>query len=166
MTAILLVFGAPLLIAGAMIDPQGLHLWGLITYTAIMLVLMPFAEGWQLLATQLILPTAGRSRLAAVVNLWLGGTLVGVAAISFAASALSYPRQGARIDPAGHLLIPFAPKTGIAIGLFALCMLVSTGCWGAISPILRPDVAIKGALITGCVLFAVVYIGGYLLVVT
>jgi hypothetical protein len=66
--AITAIFGLPLLIAGAMIDPQGLHLRGLITYTAIMLVLMPFAGGWQLLVTQLVVPTAGRSRVGAVLT--------------------------------------------------------------------------------------------------
>jgi hypothetical protein len=162
-TAILLIFGAPMLIAGAMIDPQGLHLWGLITYAGIMLVVMPFA-GWPLLATQFVLPTAGRSRTGAVASLWFGGTLTAVAVTFWICAVLDYPRPDARIDPMGHWLIPFAPKTGVAGGLFCLCMLVSCGVWGAISPILRQEVAIKGALISGCVLFAVVYVGGYLLV--
>jgi hypothetical protein len=164
--AVAAIFGLPLLIAGAMIDPQGLHLWGLLTYTGIMLVLMPFMGGWQLLVTQLVVPTAGRSRAGAVFNLWIGGTLLGVAAISFIASVLSYPRPGTDIDASGHLLIPFMPRTGLAIGLFAICMLVSTGCWGAVSPILRPQVAISGALISGCVLFVIVYGGGWLLLAT
>jgi hypothetical protein len=106
-TAILLIFGAPMLISEAMINPEGLHLRGLITYTAVMLIVMPFA-GWQLLLTQFVLPTAGRSRLGAVASLWFGGTLVGVAVIFWLYSVLSYPRPGARIDPMGHLLIPFA----------------------------------------------------------
>jgi hypothetical protein len=163
MYAITAIFGLPLLIAGAMIDPQGLHLGGLIMYAAIMLVAMPFF-GWQLLATELVLPSAGRTRLGAVIGLWIGGTLVAVAAISFIASSLSYPRPGVAIDPNGHLLIPFAPRAGLAIGLFALCMLVSTGLWGAAASLLRPEVAISGALITGCVLFGIVYGGGWLLV--
>jgi hypothetical protein len=166
MYAITAIFGLPLLVAAGMIDPNGLHLRGLLNYTAIMLVLMPFAGGWQLLVTQLIVPTAGRSRLAAVVNLWLGGTFVAVAAIWFILSVLSYPRPDARIDPTGHLLVPYAPKTGLAIGLFALCMLLSSGCWGAIAPILRPQVALSGALISGCVFFGIVYAGGWLLVLT
>jgi hypothetical protein len=79
---------------------------------------------------------------------------------------LGLPAAGAVIDPSGHLLIPFMPRAGLAIGLFALCMLVSSGVWGAASPILRPEVAISGALISGCLLFAVVYVGGYLLLVS
>jgi hypothetical protein len=165
MYGVAVVFGLPLLLAGAMIDPAGLHLWGLIGYTGIMLVLMPFA-GWPLLLTQFVLPTAGHSRLGAVASLWFGGTLTAVAAISWLHSVLGYPSAGAAVDPMGHLLIPYAPRAGLAIGLLALCMLISSAVWGTISPILRPDVAIKGALITGCVLFAVVYVAGYLLVVT
>ena len=100
--AVTAIFGPPLLIAGAMIDPQGLHLRGLLTYTGIMVVLLPVAGGWQLLVTQLVVPTAGRSRVSAVFNLWIGGTLLGVAAISFIASVLDYPRPDTdhRRDPA------------------------------------------------------------------
>jgi hypothetical protein len=164
MYVIVPIFGLPLLIAGAMIDPQGLHLGGLITYAAIMLAFMPFLGVWQLLATEFVLPNTGRTRLGAVISLWIGGTLVAVAAISFIASALSYPRPRVAIDPTGHALIPFAPRAGLAVGLFALCMLVSTGIWGTAASILRPEVAIPGALITGCVLFGIVYGGGWLLV--
>ena len=148
-----------------MIDPQGLHPGGLITYAAVMLALMPIG-GWLLFASQLVLPSAGRSRLGAVIGLWLGGTLTAVAAIFWIYTVLDYPAADAVIDPTGHLLIPFMPRAGLAIGLFALCMFVSSGCWGAISPILRPEVAISGALITGCVLFVVVYGGGYLLLIS
>jgi hypothetical protein len=162
--AITAIFGVPLLIAGAMIDPQGLHLGGLIMYGAIMLVAMPFL-GWQLLATEFVFPSAGRTRLGAVIGLWIGGTLVAVAAISFIASALSYPRPRVAIDPTGHALIRFAPRAGLAIGLFCLSMLVSCGVWGTVAPILRPQVALSGALISGCVLFAVVYGGGWLLLI-
>ena len=73
MFGITIIFGLPMLVAGAMIDPQGLHLRGLVTYAAIMLVLLPFAGGWQLLAAQLVFPTAGRTRLGAVFSLWIGG---------------------------------------------------------------------------------------------
>jgi hypothetical protein len=110
-------------------------------------------------------PPAARD-LGAVFSLWIGGTLVAVAVISWIASVLDYPRPGAKIDPSGYLLIPFAPRAGLAIGLFALCMLVSCGLWGAISVILRPEVAISGALISGIVLFALVYGAGWWLVLT
>jgi hypothetical protein len=162
MFGVTLVFGGSLLVAGTMISPAGFHLWGLVSYTAIMLVLMPFAA-WPIFATQLVLPTAGRTRLRAVINTWLGGTLTAVCVIFFIASVLGYPSPGANIDPSGHLLIPFAPRAGLAIGLFFLCQFVASGLWGAVSPILRPEVAIRGALITGCVLFGVIYGGGWAL---
>src|SRR6266851_3280100 len=98
MYAIAAVFGGTLLIAGTMINPDGLRLWGLINYTLIMLILMPFAGGWQILATQLVLPTAGRTRLAAVLNTWIGGTLVGVSVIFWLASVMSYAPNSSRVD--------------------------------------------------------------------
>jgi hypothetical protein len=165
MLGVSLVFGVPLLIAGAMIDPQGLHPGGLITYAAVMLALMPIG-GWLLFASQLVMPTAGRSRLGAVIGLWLGGTLTAVAAIFWIYTVLGYPAPGAAIDPSGHLLVPFMPRAGLAIGLFAICMLVSCGVWGAASSILRPQVAVQGALITGCALFVIVYGGGYILLIS
>jgi hypothetical protein len=162
MFGVTLIFGGSLLVASTMISPDGLHIWGLISYTGIMLVLLPFTA-WPIFATQLVLPTAGHSRLGAVFNLWIGGTLTAVCVIFFIASVLGYPSPDAKIDPSGHLLIPFMPRFGLALGLFCLCQFVASGLWGAISPILRPEVAIRGALITGCVLFAVIYGGGWAL---
>ncbi len=148
-----------------MISPDGLHIRGLVSYAAIMLVIMPFAA-WQIFATQLVLPTAGPTRMRAVFNTWVGGTLTAVCAIFFIASVLGYPGPDARIDPSGHLLIPFMPRFGLALGLFCLCEFVACGIWGAISPILQPRVAIRGALVTGCVLFLVMYSAGWWLVLT
>jgi hypothetical protein len=165
MLGVTLVFGLPMLLAGAMIDPQGLHLWGLVSFTGIMLILLPIA-GWYLFAAQLVLPTAGRTRLGAVFNLWLGGTLVGVAVICWIWEVVGYPRPDARIDASAHALIPFMPRAGLALGLFCLSMLVSSGVVGAVAPILRPEVAIRSALIGGAVLFVVVYGCGYLLLIT
>jgi hypothetical protein len=48
-----------------------------------------------------------------------------------------YPRPDARIDAPAHALIPFAPRAGLALGLFCLSMLVSCGLVGAVAPILR-----------------------------
>jgi hypothetical protein len=165
MLGVTLIFGLPMLVAGAMIDPQGLHLWGLVTFTGIMLILLPIA-GWYLFATQLVLPTAGRRRLGAVFNLWLGGTLVGVAVVCWIYEVMGYPRPDAPIDAAAHALIPFMPRAGLALGLFCLSMLVSSGVVGAVAPILRPAVAIRSAVIGGCVLFGLVYGAGWYLVIT
>jgi hypothetical protein len=81
-----------------MVMPEGLHLAGLVNYTLTMLVLMPFGGGWPLLATQFALPTAGRTRLAAVVNTWIGGTLLAVAVTFWVASVMSYDPSGLRVD--------------------------------------------------------------------
>jgi hypothetical protein len=152
-----------MLLAGAMIDPGGLHLGGLLTFTAVVALVLPFI-GWPSLLLSAAFPPAGKSRLRSVVTFWVGGSVTATAVISFIASALSYPRPGTAIDPTGHLLIPFAPRFGLALGLLCLSLLVSCGCWGAIAPLLRPQVALMGALISGCLLFLVVYGAGWALV--
>ncbi len=164
MFGIAAIFGLPLLIAGTMVNPEGLHLGGLIAYTLVMLVLMLFGGGWQLLVTQLILPTAGRNRLAAVVNTWIGGTLVAVAVIFWLVSVMSYDPSALRVDWSAHALIPYAPRLGIGVGLFTLCQLVASGLVGAIAPLLRPETAIQTAVIGGTVLFGLLYGAGWLLV--
>jgi hypothetical protein len=153
-TAIFLIFALPLLLAGAMIDPGGLHLGGLIS----------FIIGWPSLLLSAAFPPAGKSRLRSVVSFWVGASLTGTAVIWFIDSVLSYPRPGTAIDPTGHLLIPFAPRFGLALGLFCLSLLVSCGCVGAISAVLRPDIAIRSAVVGGIVLFGLVYGAGWLLV--
>jgi hypothetical protein len=117
-----------MLLAGAMIDPGGLnidpgglHLGGLITFAAIIAVALPVI-GWPSLLLSAAFPLAGKSRLRSVVTFWVGASVMATAVIWYIGSVLSYPRPGAQIDPVGHLLIPYAPKTGLAIGLFALCM--------------------------------------------
>jgi hypothetical protein len=162
--AVAAIFGVPMLIAGTMTNPEGLHLLGLVNYTLVMLMLMPFGGGWLLLVTQLVVPTAGRTRLGAVFNTWVGGTLLAVAVIFWLASLLSYDPSGLRVDWSAHVLIPYMPKTGIAVGLFFLCMLVSSGIVGAISPILRPETAIGSALVGGIALFTLLYAAGWFLV--
>jgi hypothetical protein len=151
MTTIVLVFAVPLLLASAMIDPAGLHL------------ALPFL-GWGSFLIVFAFPPAGESRPRSVLAFWLEGSVIATAVISFIAAAMSYPIPGTRIDLTGHLLIPFAPRAGIAIGLFGLCMLVSCGVVGAIAPVLRREVAIHAALIGGTVLFGIVYAAGCALV--
>lgn len=73
MLAVILVFGLPVLVAGAMIDPEPISVRALITYWGIMGAITPFAA-WPLFLIQIASPPAGRSRLAAVVNVWFGGT--------------------------------------------------------------------------------------------
>jgi hypothetical protein len=162
--AVAAIFGLPLLIAGTMVMPEGLRLAGLIEYTLIMMVLMPFGGGWLLLATQFALPTADHTRLAAVFNTWIGGTLLAVAVTFWLASVMSYDPSGSCVDWSAHMLIPYLPKTGIALGLFTLCQLIACGLVGVISPFLRPETAIGSALTGGTGLFVLVYAAGWFLV--
>src|SRR4051794_31787567 len=157
MFAVTIIFGLPMLFAGAMLDPQDLNPPSLVRYWAIMLVLLPIAA-WPVLLTQLALPTAGRSRLAAIFNVWIGGTTLTVCVIHWFAALLSYTPSGPQVDL--HRLIGYSPKIGIALGLFVLSLLVSCGFWAIVAP-LRPQLALSGALITGPVLFALVYSAGW-----
>jgi hypothetical protein len=151
MYAITAVFGLPLLVAGAMVNPEGLHVWGLLTYAAIMLILMPFV-GWPILLQAAIFAPAGESRPQSVMATWIGGTLVGVAVIFWLYSVLGYDLSGSRVDWSGHVIVPYWPRLGIALGLFGLCMLISSGVVGTIAPILRREVAISAArsFVTPC----------------
>jgi hypothetical protein len=163
MTLIVLVFALPMFLAGAMISPEGLHFSGLLALTSIVLVGMPFFA-WPSFAQAALFPTAGESRTKSVVGFWIGGGLVVVAGLYFVISTVGYPPPVAIIDQSGHLLVPFAPRAGLAIGLFALCQLVACGVWGVLSPVLRVRTALFGAALTGCTLFVIVYGCGWLLV--
>jgi hypothetical protein len=162
MLGIVLIFAVPLLLASAMIDPSGLHLGGMLAYAAVLFAILPFAA-WSSFALVAAFPSAGESRLRSVLSFWIGASVTATAVTSFIASAMSYPRPGARIDLGGHVLVPFAPRAGVAIGLFALSMLVSSGVVGGVAPLLRPEVAIRSVVIGGGALFLVVYGAGWLL---
>jgi hypothetical protein len=166
MFGVTIVFGVAMLIAGTMINPDGLRLGGLIAYAGIMLILMPFGGGWLFLATQFVVPTAGRTRLGAVFNTWIGGTLLAVAVIFWIASLLSYDPSGLRVDWSAHALIPYRPLFGIGLGLFTVCQLVAWGLVGAISPILRPETAIGSALVAGTALFIFLYSAGWFMAIS
>jgi hypothetical protein len=165
MYAIVGIFGLPLLLAAAMISPTDLNLMGLLSCIVVAAIALPFI-GWRTFLITAVFPLPGESRSESLVQLWIGGTLVLVAVFYFLGSAFSYPPATTRIASDAHLLIPFAPRTGLAIGLFCLSMLVSCGCWGALAPLLRAEVVVSGALITGFALFIVVYGGGWILVLT
>jgi hypothetical protein len=163
MTFIVLIFALPMFLAGAMISPEGLHLGGILALTAIVLVGLPFTA-WLSFGQAALFPTAGQSRASSVLSFWVGGSLLAVAALYFIISVVGYPSAGATIDQTGHLLVPFAPRAGLALGLFALCQLIASGVWGAFAPVLRSQTALFGAALTGCILFAIVFGCGWLLV--
>jgi hypothetical protein len=165
MTLIVLVFGLPMFLAGAMISPEGIHFGGLLALTVIVLIGMPVIA-WPSFAQAALFPIAGQSRTSSVVSFWIGGSLLAVAGLYFVMSMAGYPSAGAIIDQTGHQLVPFAPRAGLVIGLFALCQLIACGVWGALAPLLRAQTALCGAALTGCILFAIVYGCGCLLVCT
>lgn len=163
MTKIVVVFAPMMLLSGAMVNPEGLHLRGLLTCAAIMLIVMPFI-GWPVLAQAAMFPPGGKSRSRSVLSTWIGGTLVGVSVIFWIASVLDYDPSGRRVDWSGHVLVPYWPRLGIALGLFGICMLVACGVVGAIAPLLGREFAIRTAGISGAGLFAVLYTVGWALV--
>jgi hypothetical protein len=118
---------------------------------AIFALLLPFA-GWRVFLTVFAFPPAGTGRVAAVLNLWLGGTVMVVAVINLAIAVLDYSPM--RPGP--------NPTVGFLLAGLVLCMFVSCGVWGALAPILRREVAVRGALTTGALLFVAVATLGFL----
>src|SRR5271167_1566852 len=86
MYVIAAIFGIPLLVAGAMIDPQGLHLGGLVRYAAIVFVALPFV-GWGSFVLVALYPQTGQSRSRSLLTFWIGASVTATAVISFIASA-------------------------------------------------------------------------------
>jgi hypothetical protein len=158
-----LFLGTALLVSATMISPDGLHLSGILAVGAVIFLVLPFVA-WGSFALITISPTPGQSRLSSVLTFWVAASLTATGALSFIVSAMSYPRPGVVIDPAGHALIPFMPRLGIALGLLGVSMLVACGVVGAIAPVLRREAALRAAAIGGFVLFAVVYAAGCALV--
>jgi hypothetical protein len=62
MIGVVLIFGVPLIVAATLLSPPGLDylLAGLVRYTAVMLLLLPFV-GWPLLLAEGISPSGGGS---------------------------------------------------------------------------------------------------------
>src|SRR5258708_19075010 len=155
MYAVAAIFGTSMLVAAAMLDQKEIKIDGLISYWAIRAAIFPLV-GWPLLLAQVVMPSAGRSRLAAVVSVWLGGTTVAVSVIYWLYALLGYNPAGSRVEWSNRL-VPYMPKIGIAVGVFGLSMLIGFGLWGTIASIIRPQVALAGAAMTGGILFVIVY---------
>jgi hypothetical protein len=56
-----------------------------------------------------------------------------------------------------------SPVAGFLLAAFVLCMFVSCGVWGAFAAILPREIAIRGAVVTGCLLFVVLAGLGFML---
>lgn len=157
------IFGVPLVVATVLLSPQGLDyiLHGVAMYSVVALLFLPFVA-WPVLATEGIFPT-GASRKRAVLRLWLGGAVLVSAVMNFLGSALDYSPSGRGFDPAGHELIPYDPQLGLLIGGFALCLLIATGIWGVAARLMAPNSAVRGAFVTGLLLFGTMAGIGYAL---
>jgi hypothetical protein len=164
MIGVILIFGPPLVVAATMLSPQGLAYTvnAVVGYAGIMLLLMPIAA-WPLFLIQAVAPRPGQSRLRAIINTWLGGAVLSSAVMNLLASMLEYSPDPLHFNPTGHALIPYDPQTGFLLGAFAICMLVSTGCWGVLARVLPGGVTLRGAIMTGLLLFGAIASIGYVL---
>ena len=150
-SGIILIFAVPMVIAAALISRSALHnlTHGLLFYAIVGLGL-PIV-GWQTFLAVFAFPPSGTSRIAAVLNIWLGGTVMVAAIFNLLMAVLDY--SPARPGP--------NPTAGFLLAGFVVCMFVSCGVWGALVPILSREVAIPGALVTGALLFVVIMTLGF-----
>ena len=160
MIVVILAFGVPFVVAAVMLSPPGLEyiLRGTVPYTGMLLLLMPFLA-WPTFFAQ----STGLGRLRVFMSFWFGGAVLGTAAISFFAAALDYSPTPVGFDPAGHRIIPYSPQSGLLLGAFAICMLLSMGFWGAVARVTPNDFMVRAAITTGLLLFGAVAGVGYVL---
>jgi hypothetical protein len=154
MSATLLIFGLPMLLAAILISPTGLHdvIHGVPLCGIVIGLLLPFAA-WPVFLSYFLLPPPGSGRFQALIRLWLGSIVMGTAVINLLVAVANYAPK--RPGP--------APTAGFLLAGLVLSMFISAGFWGALAPILSREFAIRGALTTGALLFLVVATAGFLL---
>jgi hypothetical protein len=104
-SGVALIFGVPVIIAAVLISPS-VH--GVLFY-AVLGLLLPVA-GWRIFLTRFAFPPSGTGRVAAVLNLWLGGIVMVAAVINLAIAVLDYsPVRPGPNPTAGFLLAGFFP---------------------------------------------------------
>jgi hypothetical protein len=151
-TGIMLIFAVPMVVAALLISPIDLHnLIHSLPLYAVLGLIVPIA-GWRTLLIEFALPRAAHTRLAAVLRVWVAGTVMTAAIIILLGAVADY--SSARPGP--------NPTAGFLLAGFSVCMFVSCGLWGAVSSILPPKVALGGAVTTGALLFFVVATLGFL----
>ena len=152
MSAVVLIFGLPMIVAAVLISPSAVHnlVHGVLFYAIVGLGL-PIV-GWRTFLIVFAFPPTGTGRWPAVLNIWLGGTVLVSAVFNLLMAVTDYSPM--RPGP--------NPTAGFLLAGFVLCMFISSGIWGALSPILPPKVAVGGALITGALLFVVVATLGFM----
>ena len=150
---IILIFAAPMVLAAVLISPTAFHnlIHGLPLYAVVGLAL-PIV-GWRTFLIEFALPRAADTRLAAVLRVWVVGTVMVAAVFNllFAVADYSPARPGPN------------PTAGFLLAGFTVCMFVSSGVWGAVAPVLSPRVAVGGAVITGVLLFLAFATLGFLI---
>jgi quinol-cytochrome oxidoreductase complex cytochrome b subunit len=111
---------------------------------------LPFA-GWRIFLTEFAFPTSKGSRLAAVIKLWLGGSVMVSAVINLLYAVLNYSPVRPGLSPTARFLLA---------GL-VLCMFASYGVWGALAPPSARRCNSWG-FVTGALLFVAVTMIGFL----
>jgi len=164
MIRVVLIFGPPLVVAATMLSPQGLDyiLNGIVRYAGVALVALPIFA-WPSFFIQAVAPPPGQGRVRAIISLWLGGAVLASAVLNLLCSMLGYSPHPLNFDPSGHQLIAYDPQAGVLLGGFTLCMLVSCGIWGVLARVLPGGLALRGAIVTGLLLFGTVAALGYAL---
>jgi hypothetical protein len=151
-SGIVLIFAVPMIVAAALISPSGLQnlIHGVPLYAALGLLLP--VVGWRTFLIEFALPQVADTRLAAVLRVWVVGTVMVAAIFNLLMAVLDY--SPARPGP--------NPTAGFLLAGFVVCMFVSCGVWGAVASVLPPKVAIGGALVTGSLLFVAVATLGFM----
>jgi hypothetical protein len=108
---------------------------------------------WRTFLAVFAFPPAGTGRVAAVLEVWLGGTVLVAAVFNLLMAVGDY--SPTRPGP--------NPTAGFLLAGFVVCMFVSCRVWGAFAAILPRDVAVGGALTTGVLLFVAVATLGFML---
>jgi hypothetical protein len=122
MSGVLLIFAFPMIVAAVLISPSALHnLAHGVMFYAILGLVLPFA-GWRTFLTVFAFPPSGTGRVAAVLNQWLGSTLMVAAAFNLIMAVADY----SPIRPG------LSPRGGFLLAGLVLCMFVSCGVWGAL----------------------------------
>jgi hypothetical protein len=151
---LILIFGVPIVVAAALIAPISMHdiIRGLVLFSGISAVLLPIA-GWPVLLTEFAFPGSGTSRLAAVARVWFCGSVVSGSIFTLLKAIFDY--SPARPGP--------SPRIGFLIAEFTVCMLVSSGVFGPFVAIVPREILLRGAVISGFVLFLGVATLGFVL---
>jgi hypothetical protein len=151
---VLLIFTLPMIVAAMLIAPLGVHdlVRSLVIFSAMSAVIAPIAA-WRTFLIEFGFPSSEGSRLGAVIRLWIAGTLLLGAVFTLIMAVLGY----SPIRPGPN------PRLGFWLAEFTVSMFVSCGVWGAFAPVFAREALIRGAVMTGGLLFVAVATLGYVI---